>query len=541
MFWHAHRIDRRRGIMPLLAITGILVLLAFAGSALAGNGQAAPNPAPAAPTAACIEGWVHDALDIGLPGWVITAHPVGNPALSQTRTSDSLGYFRFDGLAAGDWVFTITVQPGWAPYPGTQTTLTVTLVDGMTCNGIRGLEDLRFKMQQGTPTPTPTWTPGPPATRLRGYVYQLTCNGMTPVRNARLDAWRSNTADTLDSIVQTRLTDAGGFYNFYLPTIPPPFYHIIVTPPAGLEPFQATSLEGIVVAPNHIRIDAPGYLVYEDNIFILRDPNLKCGTDTPTPTPTATPTATPTPPNGCIEGYKVDDLHVGLPGWEIHAVPDGSDEPHLVRITDGTGYFRFDDLTPGVWRLWEIMRPGWEPVTDEMFTVTVRGSLTCAQVRFKNRQLPPTPTPTNTPTPTPTPTETVPPPPNPLYFPRVFRPGGVCEIGRLQTIVWGHFYSFPIREDGLVRYVRPLPWQFPTVFRVVNYEGPTEWTQYKPFYVKQHGGYEFSYPGGRPGADFRLFLRTECGVIIIETSVDDPTPTPVPGTPTPTPTPPKLR
>ncbi|MCX7853798.1 MAG: alcohol dehydrogenase catalytic domain-containing protein, partial [Caldilineales bacterium] len=100
---------------------------------------------------------------------------------------------------------------------------------------------------------------------------------------------------------------------------------------------------------------------------------------------------------------------------------------------------------------------------------------------------------------------------------------------------------FPIREDGLVRYVRPLPWQFPTVFRVVNYEGPTEWTQYKPFYTKQRGGYEFTYPGGMPGADFRLFLRTDCGVVIIETSVDDPTPTPVPGTPTPTPTPPKLR
>ncbi|MCW5860281.1 MAG: hypothetical protein KIS63_18460, partial [Caldilineales bacterium] len=141
----------------------------------------------------------------------------------------------------------------------------------------------------------------------------------------------------------------------------------------------------------------------------------------------------------------------------------------------------------------------------------------------------------------PTPTITPTPLPNALYFPLLLRPGGVCEIGRLQVMVWGTFYSFEINQDNIVRFVEPLPWQSPTVFNLVNYEGPVIWTQYKPYYVKQFDGYSFTYPGGMAGADFRLFVRTLCGVIIINTSVDDPTPTPDPGQPAATSTPPPIR
>lgn len=187
-----------------------------------------------------------------------------------------------------------------------------------------------------------------------------------------------------------------------------------------------------------------------------------------------------------------------------------------------------------MWTFWEVMQPGWSPVTAEMFNATVPSGPGCIYIRFKNRQATPTPTPT----PLVTPTATATPVPNPVWIPVAMRPGGVCEIGRVQVTVFGTFYSFSLTPDGNVKTIRPLPWQSPTVFRIVNYEGPVVWTQYRPLYEKQIGGYEFTYPGGRAGDIFTLYVETSCGIVRIETDIDDPTPTPTPQvTPTRTPTP----
>ena len=99
---------------------------------------------------------------------------------------------------------------------------------------------------------------------------------------------------------------------------------------------------------------------------------------------------------GCVEGHKIDDLHVGLPGWVIHAKPGRADEPVLTQVTDGTGYFRFDDLAVGRWLFWEEMQEGWVPVTPIQFEVNVVEGPDCTYVRFKNRQGTPSPTPTAT-------------------------------------------------------------------------------------------------------------------------------------------------
>ncbi len=117
--------------------------------------------------------------------------------------------------------------------------------------------------------------------------------------------------------------------------------------------------------------------------------------------PTPTPTSTPVP--GCIVGYKVDDLHVGLPAWVIRTRPSGASSPQYEATTDGTGYFIFPNLTPSRWTVWEVLQEGWVPVTASQFEVTVNPGPTCVQVRFKNRQATPTPTPISTPTRTPTP------------------------------------------------------------------------------------------------------------------------------------------
>ncbi|RME43646.1 MAG: carboxypeptidase regulatory-like domain-containing protein, partial [Chloroflexi bacterium] len=247
------------------------------------------------------------------------------------------------------------------------------------------------------------------------------------------------------------------------------------------------------------------------------------------PTPTDTPTATPTPQRfGCIDGTKVDDLHVGLPGWEIHARPTGQNSPEYVQVTDGNGYFRFDNLEEGNWTVWEIMQDGWEPVTAPAFDVMVVPGQECTNVRFKNRQA--TPTPTLTPTPTDTPTLT----PTPtrehhgLYFPLIMKYPNMCEIGRVQVMANGVFYSFSLKPDGNVKSIAPLPWKYPTDFNIVNYTSDVTWIQYQPYWTKQIGGYTFTYPGGFPGKEFSLFVWTDCGRLAIETEIDDPTPTPTP-------------
>ena len=234
---------------------------------------------------------------------------------------------------------------------------------------------------------------------------------------------------------------------------------------------------------------------------------------------------------GCVSGYKVDDLHVGLPAWRIHARPVGATQPEYVTQTDGTGYFEFRNLTPGRWELWEEMEDGWEPVTAPQFEVTVNGGDECVQVRFKNRQVPPTPTPTFTPAPptaTLTPTYTpAPPTATSTPVPTVTPPPG-CEAGRLEFNIWGTDYSIPLWDDDHVWSVWGLPWQYPTVFTVRNYNGSRLiWLQYQPYYHKQEGGNTFVFPGGHAGEDFTMYLETDCGKLQLQGAVDDPTVTPV--------------
>lgn len=268
---------------------------------------------------------------------------------------------------------------------------------------------------------------------------------------------------------------------------------------------------------------------------------------------------------GCISGYKVDDLHVGLPNWRIHVRPAGNLNPEYVTQTDGSGYFEFQGLAPGQWEVWEEMQSGWEPVTSERFEVTVFSGRNCTQVRFKNRQtattptptftptntptLMPTSTPTNTPTlmptstptatpgcppcatPTPTPTPPCPPTatpppgstPTPTSTPQA--PPG-CSAGRLEFNVWGRDYSIPLWDDAHVWSVNGLPWQRATTFTITSYSGPVTWTMYQPYWNKQDGGYVYTYPGGHAGEDFTMYVHTSCGTLQLQGAIDDPTPTP---------------
>ena len=112
------------------------------------------------------------------------------------------------------------------------------------------------------------------------------------------------------------------------------------------------------------------------------------------PNSSAGESAAPQQELGCVEGYKVDDLHVGLAGWVIHArLLNNPDAPVYTDETDATGYFNFADLPIGEYLFWEEMQTGWAPVTPAEQTAEVLAGDICTEIRFKNKQATPTPTP----------------------------------------------------------------------------------------------------------------------------------------------------
>ena len=147
-----------------------------------------------------------------------------------------------------------------------------------------------------TPTAAATATPAA-VTRLRGFVQQRHAGTLTPASGVVIEVWSSNTPEQLETFIDSKTTDSGGFYNFYLPAAPPPFYHIRLVTPSGLAAENATSALGTVITPDHILIPAPGARVYADNNFILMPAGSTPAPTPPTPRPTPTQIATtlPTP------------------------------------------------------------------------------------------------------------------------------------------------------------------------------------------------------------------------------------------------------
>lgn len=108
----------------------------------------------------------------------------------------------------------------------------------------------------------------------------------------------------------------------------------------------------------------------------------------------------------CVDVWKKDSYDgAGLPNWVINLQPAFGGEVKQ-GVTDGTGWVRFNQLSPGTYIVSEVLQTGWAPVGQTSSTITIEASGTCAQVTFYNRQATPTPTITPTPIVTVTPTYT---------------------------------------------------------------------------------------------------------------------------------------
>jgi uncharacterized surface anchored protein len=85
---------------------------------------------------------------------------------------------------------------------------------------------------------------------------------------------------------------------------------------------------------------------------------------------------------GCVDGYKINELDQGLPGWKITA-QKGTEIYTATTLTTPPGYFQFY-LDLGTWTISETMQNGWTPITLASFDVRVTKPGVCEHVRFKN-------------------------------------------------------------------------------------------------------------------------------------------------------------
>ncbi|NOX63193.1 MAG: hypothetical protein GXP42_14805, partial [Chloroflexi bacterium] len=143
-----------------------------------------------------------------------------------------------------------------------------------------------------TLTPTPTITPTPtPVWRFRGYTYEQGAGGApSPLTGVELQLYGYNEGEQEPgTLVQTRISDGVGFYNFFI--VQPYVYDYFVltaVPPEGMTVIDIVSEDG--------EVQGQQVRWYQANPSVhLTDFYFSSATPTPTPTPTITPTPTDGP------------------------------------------------------------------------------------------------------------------------------------------------------------------------------------------------------------------------------------------------------
>ncbi len=399
--------QRRRLAWLALASVAVLVLAFVLGvNAQASSTQSQMSLGMLQTNNGCIDGMVFAVVnsgDYGLGGWDVHAQLQDGTGPVYDTTTNGDGYFRFEDLTPGSYKIWIDVQPGWVLYSGITNPRENVTVDDTTCTDAN---HVIFKVQQGgTPTPgTPE-----PATRIDGYVYEETCDGIIPFEGARLEVWNSSLPDNLDALVQYRYSDMSGYFNFHiLPDYLTDYLHLLLKTPSDMEVISTIAPEGVVVEPDHIRFDFPTFELLSGNQFILRQKDLVCETPTPTPTATITPTPTPyklylpiilTRPPMCEVGY----LYVNVWGKDYHIPlqdvpyvytlrPLPWQHPTTFYLREYEGYVRWTQYDPTYNKQiggYEFTYPGGH--SGEEFTLYVRTD--CGEIAIMSNIDDPTPTP----------------------------------------------------------------------------------------------------------------------------------------------------
>ena len=258
----------------------------------------------------------------GLQGWTIT---ITSGEASITEATDGQGWAYFYDLAPGTWVISEEAMVGWQPATGHGYEKVLTLKSPRKPGVCEKLEFLNEQVHDGCIRVKKTDPVGLP-----------------------LKGWRVTVArDDGTQPSRTAYTDLSGYATF-----------------TGLELGSWTVTEtaqdgwrAVGATEQSVIVEVPGY---------------------------CEPVSFSNEPLGCVDGYKINDLGQALKDWEITATNEDTGE-ELTVATDEDGYFRFKDLTLGIWTVSEVLQQGWEAVTPSELLVDVKEPFVCEHVRFKNR------------------------------------------------------------------------------------------------------------------------------------------------------------
>jgi LysM repeat protein/uncharacterized surface anchored protein len=275
----------------------------------------------------CIVGQKVDDAHNGVAGWTIRAKSAEGYE-AEPQVTDAEGYFLFENLTLGTWTLEEEVQHGWTPVTPSQ-----------------------FKVVLTAESVAPDCVP----VRFKNRAPDLCAEGFKVDENGQgLEGWTvvAYPVSSPDMRLETT-TDSHGRYRFNGLTLGDWIFE--VKPQTGWKPINT------------------------DFVRVPIEAGKQC---------TQVPIFRNQSPRGCIEGYKRDDLQVGLPGWNISLQPvDGGKYVHAE--TDGTGYFRFDNLPVGKYDVWEDMQPGWTALTPTRQTIEIvaNDEYVCETVEFINQQV----------------------------------------------------------------------------------------------------------------------------------------------------------
>jgi LysM repeat protein len=277
----------------------------------------------------CGEGYKVDENGKGLAGWTVEAFSATNPAEVMSTVTDESGYYRFNGLTLGDWVFRVKHQAGWTPI--NSDTAKVRIVGGAHC------------------TQVPIFRNQSPHGCIDGYKRDNLGFGLA--------GWNITLKPVDGGPPQHALTDGTGYYLF--DKLPMGKYKVFEEMQPGWAPVTPTQYE-VELEPT----DQNGCIRLQH--FVNKQ----------------------VPRDICIDGYKLDQVgNVGLPDWAIVAknLATGAEQK---ATTDGVGYFRFGGLEPGKYQVTVGDKEGWVHVgpASQVVTVTWPPRNACTTLKFYNRQ-----------------------------------------------------------------------------------------------------------------------------------------------------------
>jgi LysM repeat protein len=277
----------------------------------------------------CAEGYKVDEKGKRLAGWTVEAFLATNPAEVMSTLTDERGYYRFNGLTLGDWVFRVKHQTGWTPI--SSDTVKVPIAGEPSC------------------TQVPIFRNQSPRGCIEGFKQDNLGYGLA--------GWNITLKPDSGAPSQHASTDGTGHYLF--DDLRMGKYEVYEELQPGWAPITPTKYE-VELMPS------------DEQICALVQPFIN----------------EQVPRDICIDGYKLDQAgDVGLPDWPVVAKNLATGEM-LDTTTDGIGYFRFGSLQPGKYQVTVGDKEGWVHVgpASQKVTVTWPPKNACVTLKFYNRQ-----------------------------------------------------------------------------------------------------------------------------------------------------------